>query len=98
MPQSLTVDLGRKQRVKEVRVLQRQDGGHSYITRYALYVSETGKEFSRLSDGIWEDSSSMKVISIVPRVSRYLRLKALEATDGRKSNVSLAEIQVIMAE
>lgn len=95
LPQTLTVDLGRKQRVKEVRVLQRQDGGHSYITRYALYVSETGKEFARVSDGIWEDSSSMKVISIEPRVCRYLRLEALEATDGRKSNVALAEIQVI---
>ena len=94
LPQALTVDVGQSHAIREVRVLQRQDGGHSYITRYALHLSTDGQTFNNVSEGEWSDDSTMKTVVFAPTVARYIRLEALEATAKRKSNVSVAEIQI----
>jgi hypothetical protein len=95
LPQALTLDLGQPHPVKEVRVLQRQDGGHCYITRFALYVGENGQDFAKVADGQWPDDAAMKAVAVVPRRARYVKIEALEATAGRNANVSISEIQVI---
>ncbi len=98
LPQALTVDLGKSHTVREVRVLQRQDGGHSYITKFALHVSTNGETFTRIAEGEWADDPTMKAVTCAPTAVRYIRIEALEATAKRKSNVSVAEVQVIKAE
>ena len=98
LPQAVTVDLGKPQRVKEVRVLQRQDGGRSYITKYTVYLSRDGRTFAKASEGQWEDNAAMKAVAIAPQSARYVRIEAQEASGGRKSNVSIAEVQVVAAE
>ena len=97
LPQTLTVDLGKPQRVKEVRVLQRQDGGRCYITKYAVYLSRDGQTFAKASEGQWADNAAMKAVALAPQSARFVKIEAQEASAGRKSNVSIAEIQVIEA-
>lgn len=98
LPQSLTVDLGRLHPVKEVRVLQRQDGAHSYITRYALYTSEDGQDYVKQSEGDWADDPSLKIVTFEPKAARYVRVEALEATAKRLNNVSIADVEILTAE
>ena len=95
LPQALTVDLGKCNKVREVRVLQRQDGGHSYITKFQISFSKDGTFFERSAEGEWPDEPAMKTVTCKPTDTRYVRIEALEATAKRKSNVSIAEIQII---
>ena len=98
LPQSLTVDLGQSRLLRELRVLQRQDGGHSFITRYALHLSEDGQSFTKVSEGHWADDATMKAVALSsPLSARWVRVEAMESSGGGKSNVSVAEVQVLEA-
>ena len=96
LPQSLTLDLGRLHQLREVRVLQRRGGIN--ITRYALSLSEDGKDFTTVSQGAWADDTTMKVVDFAPRSARFVRVEALEATGKQNYNVTVAELQFLETE
>lgn len=97
LPQSLTVDLGEALMIQEVRCLPRQDGARGSITRYALYLSEDGVTFEKVDEGRWEDDASLKRSAFAPHKARFVRIEALEASENRNTNVSIANVQVVEA-
>jgi hypothetical protein len=98
LPQSLTVELGGTHRIREIRILPRQDGGHSYITQYVIYLSENGKTFTKAAEGRWDDDPTMKSATFVPMSAHFVRIEALGVSHGGKANASIAEVQILQDE
>ena len=119
LPQSLTFDLGSVEKLREVRFMQRCHGawiltknfGINYISRAALYFSEDGQQYEKISEEDWPNSPMMYSFVFAPRPARYIRLEILEAyhpNQGRsrepitksreEGKVSIAEIEVLTAE
>jgi len=95
LPQSLTLDLGRSHLLRELQILQRQGGAVVPITRYAIYLSEDGSSFTKVAQGDWEPTTTLKKVAFEPKSARFIRIEAIEADGNKKANVTIAEIQVI---
>ncbi|MGH3379174.1 MAG: discoidin domain-containing protein [Actinoallomurus sp.] len=92
LPQSVTVDTGRTQRIAQVTYQPREDGNtNGVITRYELATSTDGVSFTRVATGTWPSDAARKAIGLPDVSARYVRLTALDAGGGY---ASAAEIQI----
>jgi galactosylceramidase len=97
LPQALTIDMGRSHKIKEVLVQPMRGEKPACITRYAFFVSDDGKTYEKIAEGQWGDNADRKSITFEPRLTRFLRLEALEGSGAQKSDVSVADLQVVQS-
>lgn len=92
LPQSLTIDTGRRQRIAQVTYQPREDGNHNgVIIEYQLSTSTDGVHFTPAATGTWPLDATRKVVGLPGVDARYVRLTAL---DGGGGYASAAEIQL----
>ncbi len=98
LPQTLSVDMGRPHAITEVLVQPGPAEKPAGITSYALHLSEDGKTYRKVAEGRWAESADRKSIVFPPRVARFVRLEALEGFGPQKTDVGVAELQVVGAQ
>ncbi|MQA78900.1 MAG: galactosylceramidase [Streptosporangiales bacterium] len=93
LPQSLTLDLGRRTAVRGVAYTPSVTTRDGTITSYRMHVSDDGETFRPVASGRWEPTGGVRTASFDPTAARYVRLEALEA-HGVPGSVSVAELGV----
>lgn len=98
VPQSLTIDMGRKQTIAAIEVLPRQDGtAHAVIDRYELIFSNDGKTWSKPIKGEFSNIRANPIYQTIelkaPVQARYLKFTGTRVLE--KNNVTVAEIRVL---
>ncbi|MDQ1095842.1 MULTISPECIES: alpha-L-fucosidase [Chryseobacterium] len=99
MPSEIVIDMGRKQNVKAVTYLPRQDGDLSgTVTHYSIETSEDGIRWQRAADGefsnIKANPAEQVMILKKPALVRFIRFKASEILSGK--GMTAAEIGIQM--
>lgn len=94
-PHEIRVDLGTSYDVDGFRYLPRQDGGtNGRIGQYEFYVSADGTNWGTVvASGTFADDATEKSVSFTKRTGRYVRLRALSATNGGPYT-AMAELNV----
>ncbi|HET7369848.1 MAG TPA: discoidin domain-containing protein [Gammaproteobacteria bacterium] len=94
-PQWITISLGQTYNVSTLRYLPRQDSGpgshNGIITRYEIYTSMDGTNFTQVASGRWTDDKTEKSASFAATKAAYIRLVATAAVND---NASAAEINI----
>ena len=95
LPQSITIDLGRAQRVDGLTYQPRLDAYTTgTITAYRVEVSTDGTTFTQVATGTWADDRSLKTATFSPASARCVRVTA---TAGDGGYASAAEIHIRQA-
>lgn len=96
LPQSVTINLGETCKVDRFTYLPRQNGGtNGIITKYAIYTSIDGEEFSKVSEGEFENNIKLKTVKFNDSIeANYIKFEALEGVGGF---ASAAEFNVYRA-
>lgn len=96
LPQSVTINLGETCKVDRFTYLPRQNGGtNGIITKYAIYTSIDGEEFSKVSEGEFENNIKLKTVKFNNSIeANYIKFEALEGVGGF---ASAAEFNVYRA-
>lgn len=94
LPQSITLDLGKNDKVSGLVYRPRQDGDtKGMITRYNIYTSNDHVHFTKVASGTWTLDSGVKLVHFSrPVPCRYIRLEAVSGADGM---ASAGEISII---
>jgi PKD repeat protein len=94
-PHEIQLDLGGAFEVDTLRYYPRQDGSNNgRITRYKVYVSADGKNWGiPVAAGTFVDDASEKQLLFAPKLGQFIRLVALEESDGAYYT-SAAELNV----
>ncbi|WP_298327813.1 discoidin domain-containing protein [Haloactinopolyspora sp.] len=99
LPQSVTLDLGRPQRIQALTYQPRLDGStNGMITGYEVQLSRDGESFEPVVSGQWSADSSTKVAAWDAQVARYVRLVATD--EGKACGTATAtagELGVVRA-
>lgn len=84
LPQSVTINLGETCKVDRFTYLPRQNGGtNGIITKYAIYTSIDGEEFSKVSEGEFENNIKLKTVKFNDSIeANYIKFEALEGVGG----------------
>ena len=84
LPQSVTINLGETCMVDRFTYLPRQSGGvNGIITKYAIYTSIDGEEFSKVSEGAFENNIKLKTVKFnEPVEANYVKFEALQGVGG----------------
>lgn len=87
LPQSITINLNDTYDINKFVYTPRQDMGgdgrfNGIITKYNLYVSNDGNEFTKVSEGSWARDKTDKVITFDPVTATHVKLEALEGSGG----------------
>ena len=84
LPQSVTINLGNTYKVDRFTYLPRQAGGtNGIITKYAIYTSIDGEEFTKVSEGNFENNIKLKTIKFdTPIEANYIKFEALQGVGG----------------
>lgn len=87
LPQSITIHLNDTYEIDKFVYTPRQDMGgdgrfNGIITKYNLYVSSNGNEFTKVSEGSWARDKTDKVITFSPVKATHVKLEALEGSGG----------------
>ncbi len=86
LPQSFTVILPEQQLVSGYRYYPRADGGAGICSRYELYVSGDGKDFTMVASGNWATDTKPKTIIFGANLKvKAVKLVILEALFGYAS-------------
>lgn len=91
LPESITLDLGGSYDVNEVKYLPGPEVGDGTITKYNLYVSTDGVNFTKVDSGVWEADGLEKSAIFEKTKASYVRL---EAAQGIGNVASAAELNV----
>ncbi|MED5017650.1 endo-alpha-N-acetylgalactosaminidase family protein [Paenibacillus chibensis] len=91
LPESITLDLGGKFKINQLKYLPRSGAGNGTITGYNLYISTDGVEFTKIASGKWVRDESVKSARFTAVEATHLKLEAIE---GVGNFASAAELQV----
>ncbi|NOU70273.1 hypothetical protein GC098_02270 [Paenibacillus sp. LMG 31458] len=91
LPESITLNLGGSYEVNQIKYTPRSGAGNGTITKYNVYVSTDGDNFTQTASGTWIRDDSEKSIVFAKTTASYVRLEAIEAVG---SFASAAEINV----
>ncbi|WP_343758230.1 discoidin domain-containing protein, partial [Clostridium oceanicum] len=94
LPQSITLTLKNPIEISRLEYIPRvESGANGTITKYNLYVSADGNEFTKVvTDGIWENNNDNKEVKITN--SSKIKAIKLEALEGVGGFASAAEINL----
>ena len=99
LPQSITVDLGRKREVSGIICQPRYDSWNiigetlGHITRCNVYLSEDGEAYELAGTANWTPGSAVRKLEWQgPRKARFVRI---EAAEGTNDAASIGELQII---
>lgn len=94
LPQSITLDLGKRYQIQGLVYQPRLDGNtKGMITAYNIYISDDGVHFKKIASGKWPVNSGTKLVRWLQNVQgRYLKL---EAVDGDGGMASAGEVYLI---
>ncbi|MFC9331641.1 TIM-barrel domain-containing protein [Kitasatospora sp. NPDC057015] len=94
LPHDIQIDLGARYKVDSFSYLPRQDGGtNGRIGQYEVYVSDTTGDWgTAVGAGTFDDTATVKKVSLPPKPGRYLRLRAITEAGNRGPWTSVAEI------
>jgi hypothetical protein len=95
MPQSVTLDLGRRYPVKGIVYYPPLAmGTDGMIKSYNIYLSRDGENFKNIACGHWELSSATKTASWASEEEiRYIKL---EITEANGKCAAVGEIKVLL--
>lgn len=95
LPQIITVDMAKIYTINKITLQPREKGSKAVITKYNLYISEDGRNFSKaISEGVWEDDGALKTIDLKPINAKSIRLEALETSTPVFSGASAVQISI----
>ena len=94
--QWIDFDLGKEYPVDGLRYLPREGNSNGTITKYEIWGSTDGEQYSKIAEGDWAKDESLKTARFIPYKLRYLRLQAVDAAGG--GFASAAEIRITQAE
>lgn len=101
LPQSVTVDLGRVERVQGLTYQPRLDGTNGTISHYEVELSRDGSSFTPVANGSWSVSNSTKAVAWPEQPARYVRLIAtVDDTDScgeGQATATAGELSVVRA-
>ncbi|HVK23114.1 MAG TPA: discoidin domain-containing protein [Actinokineospora sp.] len=96
LPQSITVDMRRTQRVSGLAYTPRPGGGNGTIGRYEIRLSVDGTTWGDpVSAGTAADDATVKTMSFAVSGARFVRLTALTEAGGRGPWASGGEINLL---
>ncbi|MFX3635373.1 MAG: endo-alpha-N-acetylgalactosaminidase family protein [Candidatus Pristimantibacillus sp.] len=94
LPESITLNLGGSYSVNQLNYSPRTAGTNGIITKYNLYASTDGVNFSLVTNGTWSGDSKLKTVRFSATTATHIRL---EATAGVGNFAAAAEINVYRA-
>jgi alpha-glucosidase len=89
LPQSITINLNDTYNINKFTYLPRQAGSNGFITKYKLYVSEDGSEYTEVSSGTWTADKLEKTINFDSVNAQYVKFEAIEGNGGFASAAEL---------
>ncbi|WP_436493303.1 discoidin domain-containing protein [Actinokineospora sp. HUAS TT18] len=96
LPQSITIDLRRTQRVSGLAYTPRPGGGNGTIGRYEVRLSVNGTTWGEpVSAGTAADDATVKTMSFAVTGARFVRLTALTEAGDRGPWASAGELNVL---
>lgn len=98
LPQSVTIDLGGMYMVKGIVYQPRHDikihkPEESYITKCNIYTGRDHKNFTKVASPAWIPGTSSKWVEWKPENIRYIKLEAVEGSNGK---ASIGELSVVL--
>jgi len=97
LPHELTLEFPEPTSLAGLTYLPRQDMTNGRIARYEVLVSEDGKHWKRVAEGVWPDGTELQTVRFASVVTaRFLRLRALSEVRGQPFT-SAAEVQPLLA-
>lgn len=91
LPQSFIVELQDVYNLSKVEYLPRPEASNGTITAYNLYVSEDGKNYTKVTSGVWLRNNLLKEMNFPSVKAKFVKL---EATQGYNDFASIAELNV----
>ncbi|NOU90717.1 hypothetical protein GC102_34060 [Paenibacillus sp. LMG 31460] len=91
LPESITLNLGGSYEVNQIKYTPRSGAGNGTITKYNVYVSTDGDNFTQTASGTWARDDREKSIVFAKTTASYVRLEAIETVGNF---ASAAEINV----
>ncbi len=97
-PHWISVDMKKKVSITGISLLPRQDMTNGHIGRYAIYVSEDGKNWGiPVKRGVIPDGTSAHAIEFdKPVTARYVKLEAREPVHKGHPWATLAELDIMV--
>lgn len=96
LPQSITFELKEESKLYKLEYTPRQDNNsNGRITEYNIYTSVDGENFTKVSNGKWDDDFKTKTALVNALDAKYVRLEAVKAGGNF---VSAAEIRLFKTE
>ncbi|MHA0856127.1 endo-alpha-N-acetylgalactosaminidase family protein [Paenibacillus sp. CMAA1364] len=91
LPESITLNLGASRKVNQLNYTPRAGALNGTITKYNLYSSTNGVDFTLVTTGTWAQNDQVKKLRFPSVTATHLKL---EATAGVGNYASAAEINV----
>ncbi|WP_113672362.1 endo-alpha-N-acetylgalactosaminidase family protein [Vallitalea guaymasensis] len=91
LPQSITLNLNDTYRINKVEMQPRTSQYNGIISKYRLYVSNDGINYTKIAEGNWDVNYDAKTITFNETDAKYVKLEAMEGHGGW---ASVAELEV----
>lgn len=99
LPQALTVDLGKVERLRALTYQPRLDGTTGTVTDYEVQLSTDGTDFTTVADGAWTVNASTKVAAWPVQNARYVRFVATDGSGNQcgagQTTATVGELRVV---
>jgi len=94
-PHHLIVELKRSTKIKGIECIARQNSSEGRIARYNVYVSQDGKSWTKVAEGVMDDTRKPQKILFNKVRASFIKLEALSEVNGG-ARTSLAEFDIIL--
>ncbi len=85
LPQSITVDLGRRYSTDGLIYMPPLSNPPTVITGYRIFLSTDGRHYAEAAHGTWAGTSASKAVSWPRQQARYVRLEATASAGGKQA-------------
>lgn len=89
LPESITIQLGGSYDINELKYLPRTDAANGTITKYNVYVSTDGVNFTLAANGSWARNNQEKSVIFPKTRASYVKLEAVEAVGNFASALEI---------
>jgi hypothetical protein len=97
-PHQITFELKAPLEIKGFLYTPRQDSDQGRIAQYRIEISDDGKMWKKVADGVWPNNYTTQSVELhSPVTTRFIRLTGLSEVKGRPA-ITVAEFDVILNE